>query len=364
MSYKKSKGILTLSLVVILIVFSQWIPQIPIYERGIVVGCAIDLSDSGKVALSAQLVVAGSSSGPDSKSAYAVITGEGESVISALTAIAKESAVVPSYAHCDTVLVSEDAIEDFKQTAYTLFSRGIFSGDCQVIAVKGKAKDALGESVPVQDISAFYINRVLSINEKNGGRTTVSLKDFVEDSISKKSTPYLPYAESKKDAVATQGGGSDSKDKYIFDIGKILVPMDDGNIIFDSEVTQGVGLVESKSGGVVFVKMEEDKFFTVQVIRTNQSNSYEKGDTINSYLLYSVRLIEHNFKTHATDIDYKKLSGLVEEEIRKKIGHSYTTALDKGVDIFNLASRLEKYYGSAPKLGDIKWNLSVTVRFK
>lgn len=364
MSYRKSKGVITLLLVIILVVFAQWIPQIPIYERGIVVGCAIDVADSGKVALSAQLVIAGSSSGPDSKSAYAVITGEGDSVISALSAIAKESAVVPSYAHCDTVLVSEDALDDFKQTAFTLFSRGIFSGDCQVIAVKGKAKDALGESVPVQDISAFYINRVLSINEKNGGRTTVSLKDFVEDSISSRATPYLPYAESKKDAVATQGSGSDSKEKYIFDIGKILVPMKEGNVIFDSKVTQGVGLVESKSGGVVFVEMDEDKFFTVQVIRTNQTDNYKNGDTINSYLLYSVRLIERNFKTQATDIDYKKLAVLVEEEIRKKITKSYLTTRDKGVDIFNLASRLEKYYGSAPKLEDIKWNLSVTVRFK
>ena len=364
MNYKKVNGVLTLLLVVILVVFSQWIPQIPIYERGIVVGCAIDVSASGKVELSAQLVVAGSSSGPGSKSAYAVITGEGESVIAALSMIAKESAVVPSYAHCDTVLVSEDAIESFRQTAFTLFSRGVFSGGCQVIAVKGKAKDALGESVPVQDISAFYINHVLSINEKNGGRTTVSLKDFVEDSMTESSTPYLPYAESKKDAVATQGNGSDSKDKYIFDIGKILVHTENENIIFDQEITQGVGLVESKSGGVIFVKKDDENFFTVQIIRANQSYKYQNGDTVDSYFLYSVRLIEHNFKTHATEIDYKDLARLTEAEIRKKISHSYFSALDKNVDIFNLAMRLDKYYGKAPKLEDIKWNLSVTVRFK
>ncbi len=362
---KKAKTVIYLLLAILLIMFSQLVPPIPLYERGIVVGMAVDVTDEGQFEVAVQIVVPGNTSLQDKKSGYAIISGKGDSVTDALEVVAKEAAVIPSYAHCDLLLVGEDAlIDSFTQTANILFSKGILSGDTEVIAVKGKANSTLSSPVPIQDIAAFYINQAVSLQSKKGGRKIVTLKDFIEGLMTEEAVVFLPYAVKLKTADSTTGNNSASSEKYVFDIGRILVSKKDGNCIFESEITEGVGLVESNNGAVIVAECDEGTF-SVQIVRSYKTRTYSKEPYgVKSNYYYGVKLIDQNFKNTATELDYDKLALEVTDTILKKIRTSYQAAKAEKVDIFNLGTRLYKRYGVAVPLDEIEWEVNITVRFK
>lgn len=355
------KIVVTVVTLLILLITGGLITKTPLKERGIVVGLGLDKVDD-KILLLAQIILSGESSTPGSASAYDVLEGTGDTLNDAFGDLAKKATLVPSYAHCNILFVGKKLLEDgFDKIAKNLFDGNLIQDNTQLV-VSDDAKDSISAIVPLSSTPSEYMEKEIKLTAENGGRSVVSLKDFVQRKNITSGSRYLTYAK-KIEANPPTGENTSKSDKevFLFDLSNTAVFDLDGNVrYYDKSVTEGIGLVEATGGSITCYR--ENKYLSVDILKSIKIRKYEKdpAKVISKYTYYA-RITEQTLVENIDDLDLKDAENLVKETIKQKILFGYNKTKEDNVDLFSLIGRLYKRYGIQYDLSDIEWVIDINV---
>lgn len=362
--FKIFKVVVTIIVFAVLVVAGSLITKTPLRERGIVVGLGLD-KDGEDILVLAQVVVSGESSTPGSASAFDVLEGKGKTLSDAFDDLSGKVTLTPSYSHCNILFVGKQLLEDnFNEVAMKLFESNKIKDNTQLV-VADNAKETMLTTVPIAQTPSEYMEREVKITAENGGRSIVSLKNYIQREKITSGARYLTYAK-KVSAIPPTGENTSKEDKevFLFDLSNTAVFDMDGKVrYYGSDVTEGVGLVEATGGSIT--ANEGEKYVNVDILRSYKIRTYQKDPAkITSDYTYYVSITEQTLEKSQDDLDLKKVENLIKDTIKQKIQFSYQTAFDDNVDIFSLIGRYYKRFGIEKKLDEIEWEINVKVIVK
>ena len=342
-----------------IVLLGNYIERTPLYSRGIVLGLALDKTDKG-VSVIAQTVVNGNSTTPGAASAYDLVEGEGKELAEALEEIAQKSGLLPSFAHCQLLIVGKEYLEDgFDQAALTLFEKTLIQDNTRVIASEGKAKDIIKASVPIVSTTSEYITNDLKINAEEGSSCVVTLKDYVQRIPEGNGTKLLTVAK-KIDAnpPTSSENGKQSGEFNFFDLLNLVAFDENGSLHFyDKDVALARSLIKAKKMQFITVS-ESDVAVSAEVLSTVKNTKIINEKELSTDITYYVKIKEKK------NIQKSQVTDTLREEIIKTIKTAFDKTLDDNVDLFSLKGILTKKYGDKSKdipLKDVVWKVKVSV---
>ena len=153
---------------IIIIMFTMYLTNdygiIDIKKTALVVGLGVDIdeNDEDKYLVSAQIAIP---SATDSKrfDQEAVISGKGRTVAEAVKDLSTLTGWYPKLKFCNLIIINEKVFEKNSIACLDFFLRSHSIQDSTLlIASKDKAFDVLNASSPLDEISAFAIEKILS----------------------------------------------------------------------------------------------------------------------------------------------------------------------------------------------------------
>ena len=360
MSDRMKKICLLVLVVVACAVIGECIVTQPILNRGIVIGVGIDKTETDEIEVTAQLAVAGESSAPGAPNRYALVSGKGATLLSALDDLARVTAYTPAYFHCHMVLFGEKlATEGVREVATQLFIEDSMMDDVAVMATKGSAKDTLKKSVSMQGASSVYLQQLNKINS-TGGHPTATLKSFIIDFESAGFTPYIPWVEAVP--VPKAVGGADTggdEQNYVFDCGKTVLFREDGSgIVTEADATTAMALTEQPEGISLSVRTEEGAM-DLSIKKALRFWHIEKDGGVTFKATYYVSLTAQNIVKDAADLEDEYITAHVKEHIESLLKAAHEDYPD--TDPYSVKGRYYKKYGkrSLPEKLSFRTEISV-----
>ncbi len=354
--------VVTIIFLILTIVGGFFVKKTSLNARSIVIGIGLDKTDSG-ILLSAQIVVGGASSTPGSASSYDVLEGEGVTLSEAFDNLSQKTATLPSYAHCNVMFVGKRMLsEGFDEAARLIFGQNILQDNTQIIGVDGKANDAITTSVPILSTPSEYMSREIKLSQEKGGRSVVTLKDFVQRLDKNNGTKYVTFAK-KVDANPPTGENAKNQKVYLFDLSNTAVYDQDNNLkIYGKEITEGVGLIESE-GNVLTAYDDSGKYVTIRIVKSIKQRYYDKEKLqIDGYYTYYAKIIEQTIAEDKSSLDLSQINETIRKTIEDKIENSYALCLKDNVDVYSIRGRMYKRFGIEVDFRDVKWVRHFTVK--
>ena len=171
---------------IIIIMFTMYLTNdygiIDIKKTALVVGLGVDIdeNDEDKYLVSAQIAIP---SATDSKrfDQEAVISGKGRTVAEAVKDLSTLTGWYPKLKFCNLIIINEKVFEKNSIACLDFFLRSHSIQDSTLlIASKDKAFDVLNASSPLDEISAFAIEKILSRDNENSSKIGITtLKNFL-----------------------------------------------------------------------------------------------------------------------------------------------------------------------------------------
>ncbi|MBQ9370508.1 MAG: hypothetical protein IJU10_05515 [Clostridia bacterium] len=364
MNDRTKKIISVLLIVIVCTLVGNLIVTQPILNRGIVIGMGVDKTENGETEVTVQIAVAGESSAPGAPNRYALVSGKGETLLSAMDEIGRITAYKPAYFHCHMLLFGEKLVETgILETAKQLFIEDSVMDDVAVMAVKGTAKETLERSVSMQGASSVYLQQLNKINSTVGGHPAATLKNLVSHFETSGYTPYLPWVEAIP--VPKAVGGADTggdEQNYVFDCSKTVLFHEDGTgIVAEKEVTEALVLTTAK-GGMLLSVNTEDGTLDVNVKRILRYWHIEEDGTVTYRAVHFVSVIAENVTEDMTEVSDDYVTKHVAAHIRETIEKSYGETLAQEVDALSLDGKYHKKYGDKKEPKALRLRLDVTVK--
>lgn len=336
---------------------------VPLADRAIVVGLAIDGDEEG-FTVAAQILVP---SDDDSKSSgYIISEARSETLSGALTKISEQSNLIVAMSHCNLVILGKGVIDGNAYGALDYLVRNAYlSENALLLASEGSAADILSSKTAYSETSSFYIQRALMEFGYYNDRTVRTVKDFLVSHFSYNSGNWLPIV-TRREAQSEQnpgdsGGGTDSPSgsgerQYVFDFSRTAV-FRDGSYVFtlDERGTAGLAYVNSRiEEGSLTVKDEVTGDVYNYFIVTSRANKKFDPDAMSAETKVKMELILKEVLS-ASDAygpeDVEPDDGNVariKESVESDIEAAFEECRAYGVDIFDL-------YGGFYGKGGAEW---------
>ena len=364
MNERTKKIVSVLLIVVVCTLVGELIVTQPILNRGIVIGMGVDKTETGRTEVTVQIAVAGESSAPGAPNRYALVSGTGDTLLSAMEEISRVTAYRPAYFHCHMLLFGERLVETgILETAKQLFIEDSVMDDVAVMAVRGTAKETMQRSVSMQGASSVYLQQLNKINSTSGGHPAATLKTLVSHFETKGYTPYLPWVEAVP--VPKAVGGADTggdEQNYVFDCSKAVLFREDGRgIVEDASVTEAIALTSAKGGMQLSVRTE-DGTMDVNVKRSLRCWHVDESGEVTFRAVYFVSVVAENVTKDMTGLSDEYVTKNVKEYVEKIVGESYRATSERDVDALSLLGKYHKKFGEKKEPEKTSLRLDVTVK--
>ena len=361
----RTKRIFAIALLIVACaLISELIVSQPVLNKGVVVGMGVDQTEEGKVEVTIQIAVAGESSAPGAPNRYAVVSGEGSTLIGAMEKISRITAYKPAYFHCHILILGERLINNgVREVVTQLFAEDSVMDDVAILAVQGTAKQTLERSVSVQGAAAIYLQQLNKINSSTGGHPTTTLKSFATEFETEGYTPFLPWVEAVP--VPKAVGGADTggdEQNYAFDCSKTVLFDNEGHSEVQGEdVTVAIGLTGQAEGILLPIKTEKG-FMDILIKKNLEWWHIEKSGKITLYPVYFVKVIATDLAESPKDLADKEVEVEVEKYVRNVIDKSFAFGKSTGLDPFSLKGKYYKKYGEKSKMENCELALKIKVK--
>lgn len=328
-------------------VVSELIVPQPVLNKGVVIGMGVDKTETGSIEVTVQIAVAGESSAPGAPNRYAVVSGEGSTLIGAMETISRITAYKPAYFHCHVLILGEKLVTDgVREVVMQLFAEDSVMDDVAVLAAQGTAKKTLERSVSVQGAAAIYLQQLNKINNSTGGHPTTTLKSFATEFETDGSTPFLPWVEAVP--VPQAVGGADTggdEQNYAFDCSKtVLFDAEGLGRVESEEVTAAIGLTKRADGMLLPIKTEEG-FMDVFIKKSVPWWHIKKSGEFTFCPLYFAKVIATDLKESPKDLPDELVENEVKAYVEKVISNSFALGKRTGLDPLSLKGKYRKKYG-------------------
>lgn len=369
---------------IVVLFFSNDFGLIDIEKTAIITAVGIDLSEEG-FELTVQIAVPQVSSS-QSENKKAIVSGKGDTVSYALHEIGTRTGWYPKLSFCNLVVMGEQMMQKGDVVAVIeYFARTVKIQDSAVItACEGTAKELLQVSTPLDNLSAFALQKILI---KNPGQANdvfaVNLKLFSIGLYSQSGASLIPYIRKisttgnpgdktqQGNSSGTQqsaggdtstGGSSDGSgtggQEYVFDAtSSILFNRGKPVARFDQDMTFAMNFLIRRSGDTIYAVhdadvngVKEDFLLTVTENDCSLDLAIENGKPVMTVKMHIYANIEdtteHPDATQVT-YSYDLPQGVIEkaeEQLTNTILQVFEIAKQTGTDIFKMKNKLYRYH--------------------
>lgn len=178
--------------------FSNDFGLIDIQKTAIIMAVGIDREESAFIVTTQVAVPQASKQGEQTQAVQ--IESRGDTIADALNQINAKTGWYPKLVFCNLIVIGEEAAKRNVFDALDFFLRDEYMSDsCLVATCEGTAKELLNASTPVDPISSFAAQKVLSDHSQKVGTVAANtLKDFAVGYFSNSRSGHLPILKPEK----------------------------------------------------------------------------------------------------------------------------------------------------------------------
>ena len=211
MHYKRSKAIIILFLVGMILFFTSDFELIDIEKTAIIVALGIDKSQN-ELEVTAQIAIP-QATNEQSTNSDAIITAKGKTLFDAIENIALKTGWYPKLTFCNLVVFGKEMVsDDFFPLVDYLLTSNRFQNSTILSMTDKKAKEVLSCSTPLDFISSFALQKILLRNiDRANAVLAPDVREFCVDNRSHSAFCYLPVISIIEDSTDKQKGSADNK---------------------------------------------------------------------------------------------------------------------------------------------------------
>lgn len=382
MPRKRLKFFMLIFLTIFVFFISADYNYINIEKTALIVSIGIDKKD-GLYSVTTQIAIP-QASADTAQNSESIITGEGETIYSAISKIGEQTGWYPKLSFCNLIVLGESVLDGDVMEAVDFFVRSYKVEDSAILcACEGSAKDLLASTSPLDNVSGFALSKIFVRDFNTASRVmTTTIKNFSIGYFSKSKSNFMPLVKIKKidDKVSQadnglsgtsgeSGSGSSSGS-----LGGNSSSKENGSVIYDATSTllfyQGkkVGELDGELSlffSLLFKSVNEASFsikshdqdgkegtFLISVTKATHRRKLTFVDNKPVFTVYLdlwLKVSDSNLSQSINEVS--SLGKLNNETLYKaqtytqnKINEIFNTAKDSGSDVFEYVNLLYKHY--------------------
>ena len=365
--------------------FTNDFSLIDIEKTAIVVALGID-SEDNEYTVTAQIAVPSSTAEKTVKNQDKSVESKGKTVGEAIDRIGEITGWYPMLSFCELIVFGKNILNGDVMDTLSYFIRSDKVPDSAILATcEDKASDILKSKAPLDDMSAFALEKIISRESKSMETISVTnIKDFAQSYYSKSGSSFMPMikiindksgnnsgeanTESGNNSDQTASESGDSADKTssangnaskenIYDT-TITCIFSKGKLCdyLTNEETMAFNLINKNKAKTLYtvsgVKMEDktsDVTLKMQKINVTKKLSFDEGPVYNLNVDITFRIEDADASldkcqlTHMQPIPQNILDA-AEEEIAATIQSLYDKCASSDCDLLKIKENLYKYH--------------------
>lgn len=366
----RTKWLVALIAVAILLFFGRVTNIRPLSQSALVIGVGIDLADDG-FDVSALSVVVSGGDGAAASETYVVTTAQGATVSEALDKISQKMGLLVSLSHCNVLVLSPRAFSvDHVRLLLPLVSSFSLPEQAAVTATKSKPSDVLAARTAT-DASAFFVQASLLQNLGGDGIALVTVKDFLAASLSRSGSVNIPVIDIREPEhqPSGQSGGGEVKELVM---GRNLVVHGGETFFLEEDLAQAATmLVRDKVKGRLSVTLRDGTAVELRVIDASPSLSAD-GMSVHASLSVTASFLEVQHAAGSSPVTpsddiVRAAADQAARDLESRLLACHALSLEHSADFLGLENEVYKRIGyTLPQncLADIAFTCSVTVTVK
>ena len=347
--FASRKWILILLLIVVLVGFDMLTNNKSLINRGLVVGLSIDTSGD-RIELNAQTVLPRSGGSATGNNNFMIFTATGETMQDAVEKLSSSMGVKASFAHCTIVVFGENMLKTavYDDVIKFLVRSDEFADNTLLVAA-ATGKEVLAAKVPINEVAAYHLQRMMQGVQKEAGVNPCTLKDYFANYYRIGGASYMPLAVVEDCDYTPEGSQIQAQEAQLISLERSLITTREGYAFtLDVNASEGLSFVKNRlNGGSILyigdcsrqsdvilreskskIKVDSPQHATVKIsmnIRRNEMQSTNNGMIVNALSNNELERIR--------------------ESVKGKVMSCFEKCKDGKVDVFHLGEQVYRKYG-------------------
>ncbi len=355
-----------LVLCALILTYLRAVPETSLSERAIVVGLGIDKTEDG-YEVTTEIINPKSQSGGGlgESDGFALISGTGETVDSALGVIAQKTGLKVSLSQCNLVILGSMFMKErvFPSLNYLVQTYSV--PELAIIATaENSAKELLTTKPVMTTLSALQMQRTLHSATDDASIISTNVKDFFKGYLSKSGIANVVRISAKKvDKTTVDKGTQSSGDVYEYDFSRLVVFAKNRDAtLLDKDDTVAINYMkyDLKRGGEIVEA--EGKTYSLQIMsKKTKTRSKVSGGVPEVLAEVDIKatIKETDGLGNYFAIDEipsrvtEKIENALKKAVEKKMMTTYEKCKTLGIDIYELFDVLyENNYKDFKRMAD------------
>ncbi len=349
-----------------ILTYLRAVPETSLSERAIVVGLGIDKTADG-YEVTTEIINPKSQSGGGlgESDGFALISGTGETVDSALGVIAQKTGLKVSLSQCNLVILGSMFMKErvFPSLNYLVQTYSV--PELAIIATaENSAKELLTTKPVMTTLSALQMQRTLHSATDDASIISTNVKDFFKGYLSKSGIANVVRISAKKvDKTTVDKGTQSSGDVYEYDFSRLVVfAKNKDAMLLDKDDTVAINYMkyDLKRGGEIVE--EEGKTYSLQITsKKTKTRSKVSGGVPEVLAEVDIKatIKETDGLGNYFAIDEipsrvtEKIENALKKAVEKKMMTTYEKCKTLGIDVYELFDILyENNYKDFKRMAD------------
>lgn len=332
-----------------ILTYLRAVPETSLSERAIVVGLGIDKTEDG-YEVTTEIINPKSQSGGGlgESDGFALISGTGETVDSALGVIAQKTGLKVSLSQCNLVILGSMFMKErvFPSLNYLVQTYSV--PELAIIATaENSAKELLTTKPVMTTLSALQMQRTLHSATDDASIISTNVKDFFKGYLSKSGIANVVRISAKKvDKTTVDKGTQSSGDVYEYDFSRLVVFAKNRDAtLLDKDDTVAINYMkyDLKRGGEIVEA--EGKTYSLQIMsKKTKTRSKVSGGVPEVLAEVDIKatIKETDGLGNYFAIDEipsrvtEKIENALKKAVEKKMMTTYEKCKTLGIDIYEL----------------------------
>ena len=269
------------------------IESVPISDRAIVIGLAVDREEDAYM-VSAQILMA--SSGQDQSTSSGVVSVEYPTLSGALNEISKQTGMLVTLSHCNLVILGPSVLDGYAQKTLDYLSRNAYlSENALLVTSESSAREVLSAKGAYAQTTAFFMQQPLISDGQYQDIVYRTIKEYRADFSTFNGANRLPVvrpvpAEPPMESGGQGGGGEDPA--YVFDLSQTAILIKE-RYVFTANRTETAGLnyaePEIQRGGL-YLEGDAGEAIELYIAKGGCKREYD-ADALTATFDISLRII-------------------------------------------------------------------------
>ncbi|MBE7064308.1 MAG: Ger(x)C family spore germination protein [Ruminococcaceae bacterium] len=354
------KLVVVLLLITVMVSFTGCWDNRELNELAIVMGIALDKTDSGELKVTAQVARCNSeqnSSGGDSMGAYSNLVYEDSDLFEIIRKMTTISNRQLYNSHTEVVLFSSDVAKGGVRDYIDYLVRdNEFRYTMWLAVAEGKASEIFDATTYYDDMPATELSQLIDMQEINSLNVRITLLDYIKSMAEESSATLLPLVkiEKNEDSKGAEGSEEQKETSSIKLTGAAVIKKD-----------EMIGTIDpSAVRGYLWIRDEEES----SVIVTENENGSADIEVLNSKGDFDVSISKEGALKVKVKVDADCVVGMIkgshekdEKKLKKLLENDCKAVIDEEIrKVFDESKRLDAdFIGIANQLNQInskKWN--------